>query len=82
MDTLRDFHGTPPWMNFSQCYHLTIKSTTNSFQNERPLLARYVPRLDSDTKSPDAGEFFLLNTRMNVIHPMFQAEILSDARSE
>ena len=42
MDTLKDFHGTPPWINFPQCYHLTIKSTTNSFQNERPLLASYV----------------------------------------
>jgi len=30
MDTLRDFHSAPPWMNFPQCYHLTIKSTINS----------------------------------------------------
>jgi len=33
MDTLGYFHSVPPWMNFLQCYHLTIKSAINSSKN-------------------------------------------------
>jgi hypothetical protein len=42
MDTLSEFHGAPPWMNFPQCYHLTIKSTINPSKNYISVLARYV----------------------------------------
>jgi hypothetical protein len=38
MDTLRDFHGAPPWMNFLQCYHLIIKSTIKLFEKLEILL--------------------------------------------
>lgn len=42
MDTLRDFHGAPPWMNFLQCYHLIIKSTINLSKNQGSVVARHV----------------------------------------
>jgi hypothetical protein len=41
MDTLKDFHSAPPWMNFLQYYHLTIISTINSWTKALSVLARY-----------------------------------------
>jgi len=46
VDTLRDFHGAPPVMDFSLCYHRVIISTTNFLANQDSVMARYSPLLE------------------------------------
>jgi hypothetical protein len=56
MDTMRDFHSAPPWMNFPQCYHTIIISTINSWTESPSVLARYVQLLaQNNTKNRSCG---------------------------